>query len=273
MKQFIRSRLLPVIRTVSAMNIPMHSAYTGFFMVLSLFPGLLLLLGLLRYTALDVHALVALLEGLLPQALLPEIERLILNTYQSTSKAVLSLSALAALWSASRGIYGLIRGMNAVYAVSESRGWLYTRLIGVSYTFVFLLVILLTLLLHVFGTELLSLLENAASPFFRFLSSVVDWRFFLLVFLQTALFTAMYMALPNQKNTLSDSLPGALLASIGWLVFSHLFSLYVDHFPSYTGIYGSVYGMALSMLWLYCCICIVFYGGVLNFFLMQKDSP
>ena len=34
------------------MNIPLHSAYPGFFLVLSLFPGLLLLLGILRYTSL-----------------------------------------------------------------------------------------------------------------------------------------------------------------------------------------------------------------------------
>ena len=80
------------------------------------------------------------------------------------------------------------------------------------------------------------------------------------------------MVLPNRKNSLSDSLPGALFSSIGWLVFSQLYSLYVDYFPSYSGIYGPIYGIALSMLWLYCCICILFYGGALNFLLMQKDK-
>ena len=171
---------------------------------------------------------------------------------------------LTALWSASRGIYGLLSGLNAIYHVPESRGYFRTRLLCVGYTFAFLIVLLLTLMLHVFGTDLLRFLQESPLPFFRFLTAALDLRFFLLVFLQTALFCAMFMALPNRKNTLRESLPGALLASIGWLIFSHLFSVYVAHFPSYAGIYGSVYTIALSMLWLYFCIGIVFYGGVLN---------
>ena len=97
----------------------------------------------------------------------------------------------------------------------------------------------------------------------------IDLRFILLLLVQTAVFTAMYMVLPNKRNKLMDSLPGALLASIGWLVFSDLYSIYVAHFAGYANIYGSVYAVALSMLWLYCCISILFYGGALNHYLMD----
>jgi membrane protein len=69
-----------------------------------------------------------------------------------------------------------------------------------------------------------------------------------------------------------DSVPGALLASCGWQVFSQLYSIYVAHFSVYSNIYGSVYGVALSMLWLYCCISIVFYGGALNMYLMKNKK-
>lgn len=249
---------------VRELRIPLHAANTGYFLILSVFPALVLLLSLLRNTALDVHSLLAFLEGFIPQALLPEAELLIMDVYEETSGTWLGISVLTALWSASRGIYGLLSGLNAIYHVPESRGYFRTRLLCVGYTFAFLIVLLLTLMLHVFGTDLLRFLQESPLPFFRFLTAIVDLRFFLLVFLQTALFCAMFMALPNRKNTLRESLPGALLASIGWLIFSHLFSVYVAHFPSYAGIYGSVYTIALSMLWLYFCIGIVFYGGVLN---------
>ena len=259
-------------QTVRKLHIPIHAANTGYFLILSVFPALVLILSLLRYTALDVHNFLGFLEGLIPAALLPEAELLIINTYENTSKTVVGISAVTALWSASRGIYGLLTGLNAVYRVPENRGYLQVRLISMAYTFLFLLVLLLTLILHVFGTGLLGVLSQSKAPFFRFLTGVVDLRFFLLVFLQTALFTAMFMALPNRKNTLGDSLPGALFASIGWLIFSHLFSLYVEHFPTYGRIYGSVYAVALSMLWLYFCISIVFYGGVLNRLLMNDET-
>ena len=255
---------------IRRLKIPLHAANTGFFLILSLFPALVLLLSIIRYTPLDIHSLLSFLEGIIPEALLPEMELLIVSTYENTTGAVVSLSAVTALWSASRGIFGLITGLNTIYRVPEQRSFLRVRFLSVLYTFAFLLVFLLTLVLHVFGTGILELMSGSSILFFRFLSTVVDLRFFLLVFLQTALFSAMFMALPSRKNTLSDSLPGAFLASIGWLVFSHLFSLYVEYFPTYSRIYGSVYAVALSMLWLYCCISIVFYGGILNRLLMNN---
>ena len=264
--------VLSLWRQIRRLHIPIHAANTGYFLILSVFPALVLLLSLLRYTRLDIHSLLALLDGFLPEALLPDAELLIINTYRNTSTTVVSISAITALWSASRGIYGLLTGLNAIYQVPENRGYLHTRLISVIYTFLFLVVLLLTLVLHVFGTGLLNLLSQSDAPFLRFLMDIVDLRFFLLVLLQTALFTAMFMALPNRKNSMADSLPGAFLASIGWLVFSHLFSLYVERVPSYAAVYGSVYGIALSMLWLYCCISILFYGGVMNRLLMEPDT-
>ena len=93
-----------------------------------------------------------------------------------------------------------------------------------------------------------------------------------MLLLQTGLFTAMFMALPNQRNTFRDSLPGAILASAGWLIFSNLYSVYVRHFAGYANIYGSVYMVALSMLWLYFCLSIVFYGGALNHYLQKQNE-
>ena len=134
------------------------------------------------------------------------------------------------------------------------------------------LALLLTLVLHVFGTDLLKVLSQSELPVLRFLTRVVDLRFFLLLALQTALFTALFTVLPSRKNRISDSLPGAFLASSGWMIFSHLFSVYVELFAGYTNVYGSVYAVALSMLWLYCCVSIVFYGALLNRLLADRKD-
>lgn len=257
-------------RAVAALRVPLYAANACYFIVLAVFPALLLLLGLLRYTPLEVERLGEMLQGILPEALLEPAEELILITYDNPSASVLGLSAVTTLWSASRGIYGLLTGLNGVYGVAEDRGYFYTRLISVVYTFSFLLVLLLTLGLHVFGSRVLGVLRGSPRPVWRFLATVLDLRFFLLLFLQTAIFTAMFMALPNRKNRFWDSLPGALLASSGWLAFSDLYSIYVERFAHLSNVYGSVYAGALSMLWLYCCMAIVFYGGALNRYLMGR---
>ena len=186
----------------------------------------------------------------------------VLSAYVNSTGTVLSLSAVAALWSASRGMYSFLMGLNAVYEVKENRGYLKTRLLSVGYTFAFLLVLVLTLVLHVFGADILRLLHGLPIP--TFLLNLLDMRVFVLLVLQTALFCGMFMVLPNEKNSLRESLPGALLTSIGWQVFTNVYSVYSQRFTAYASIYGSVYVVALGMLWLYFCICIVFYGGVCN---------
>lgn len=257
-------------RRISGFRVPLYAANASFYMVLAVFPALLLLLGLLRYTPLEVERLGEMLAGFLPEALLESAEELILLTYDNTDRVTLGLSAVTTLWSAGRGMYGIIRGLNAVYEREENRGYFRIRFLSVIYTVLFLILLLMTLGLHVFGTKLLLLLRRASHPFFGFLLEIIDLRFFLLLILQTGIFTVLYMVLPNGKNRFSDSLPGALLASSGWLIFSDLYSIYVENFARLSNIYGSVYAVSLSMLWLYFCMAIVFYGGVLNRLVMAE---
>lgn len=263
-------RTVLIAKTIASMRIPLHAAYAGYFIILALFPALLLILGLLRYTGLQVDTLIGFIGDFLPDALLDAAEELIYSTYLNATGAVVGLSAVTSLWSASKGIYGLLRGLNAIYGVTEDRGYLYTRLISVCYTFLFLLVVLLTLMLHVFGSTLIGFLTMVDNPLLIFLVDLIDLRFLLLLGMQSLVFTLMFTALPNRRNRFRDSLPGGIFAACGWLVFSDLYSIYVENFSHYANIYGSVYAVALSMLWLYCCLSILFYGGALNRYLTEK---
>lgn len=268
----IVGKMVRFVRTVAQMRITLYASHASYFIVLAVFPTLVLLLGLLRYIGLNVNDFTRALEGIIPAALLPTVRKVIFSTYQATSGAVVSVSAIAALWSASRGIYGLLTGLNAVYHVSENRGYWYTRGVSMVYTFLFLIVWVLTLMLHVFGDTLLTLQPAGSSPFWYFLTEVIDLRFFFLLAIQTALFTAVFMVFPNEKNKFSDSLPGAIFASCGWLIVTDLFSTYVAYYPNYANIYGSVYAVALALLWLYICVSVVFYGGALNYLLAHSEK-
>ena len=257
---------------IRLMHIGQHAANAGYCIVVSVFPTLVLLLGLLRYTGMDAGDLLNALSGIIPGVLMPAAEKLIISTYAYTSTAVVSVSAIGVLWSASRGIYGLLTGLNAIYDVQENRGYIRTRLVCMLYTFLFLLMLLITLVLNVFGTSLLQHFPWVNQGLLRVLWELLHWRFLVMLLLQTALFTAMFMVLPNRRNSFRESLPGAVLASLGWLIFSDLYSVYVQYFSGYASVYGSVYAVALAMLWLYFCLTIVFYGGALNHYLQNHSK-
>lgn len=267
----LMGKTVRAVKYLGSLRIGLYASHASFFIVLSVFPGLAMLLSLLRYTGVDVNNLLTLLEGFIPGALMPAAKKLVLHTYTGTSGALISVSVLTALWSSSRGIYGLLNGLNTVYEVQESRGWLYTRSVSVFYTFIFLIVLLVTLALNILGGGLLDFLPLTVSVF-NFLNDLLDLQFVFLLLLQTGVFTAMYMALPNHRNKFLDSLPGAVLSSLCWQLFSHIYSYYMEYLTVYTSIYGSVYFLALSMLWLYFCVSILFYGGVLNNYLIKRKK-
>ena len=254
------------------MQIPLHSAYTCFFLILSLFPGLLLLLGILRYTSIDVKDLMKLLENWLPQSLLPTVQSLVEASYRHSSGTVVSISVAAALYSASRGMFGIRNGLDAIYPPPRFHGYWRKRGISILYNTSFLLVLSLTLFLYLLSSAFLDYLSMTTAPLMLSTMRLVDFRLLLLLVLQIAVFTMMYAFLPAQRNRLKASLPGATVSSVGWLVFSKLFSIYVEHFTDYANIYGSIYALALGMLWLYFCVSIFFYGGALNRFLQQHRN-
>lgn len=127
-------------------------------------------------------------------------------------------------------------------------------------------------MLHVFGSQLTAWIAGKHVPILRLLSRVLRFRGLVLFALLTLLFWAILCVFPNRRIPLLRALPGAAGASLGWLVFSSLFSVYVQHFGSYSVFYGSLAGIAMAMLWLYVCMSILFYGGVLNCLLFERRS-
>ncbi len=264
-------RLENLIFNLTDLQIPVYAANACYFLAVAMFPAPLLILASLRFTPLSATDLIRALDGVLPSALMGAAESLIVSTYYNSSGAVLGISAVAALWSASRGVHGLLTGLNTVYGVREDRGWLATRILSVGYTFVFLILIIMTLVFQVFGESLAEQFWLVPNPAVQFLVGLIDWRSVWLLIAQILIFTLVYMVLPNRRNRFLRSIPGAVLTTAGWQGFSKIFSIYVEKMlASYTNIYGSVYTVALGLLWVYCCMCIFLFGGLLNRLLTPK---
>ena len=262
--------LVLAFERISSMQIGVYAANACYFLLLSVFPILLIVLGLVAYLPYSARDLLELLETFVPSALMGAVETLIVSIYYNSSGAILSVSAVTALWSASRGIFGLLTGLNHIYGVREDRGYFYTRFISVVYTFVFLLMILLSLVLQVFGPTVLDQFVWMEHPAVHWLIDIFDdyVQYLWILGIQIMVFTLIYMVLPNRRNSFWGSLPGAAVAAVGWQGFTFIFGFYVER-ANYTSIYGSVYTVATAMLWLYFCISILLFGGGLNRLLQQ----
>ena len=79
------------------------------------------------------------------------------------------------------------------------------------------------------------------------------------------------MVLPNRKSHIFRELPGAIITAGGWLLFSYLFSYYIDNMGNYSYTYGSLAALAICMLWLYFCMYILFIGAEINMILSHPE--
>lgn len=246
--------------TVSA-----FAAQTAFFIILSFLPFLIFLLTLVRYLPVGTEKMLAWVQSVFPEAVHEFVGVLLYEVMQKTSGTLLSISVIAALWSASRGFLAMIQGMNAVYGNKETRNYFVLRFLSVLYTLAFAVVLILTLLLLVFGNRIYVYIQNRVAFPEDVAVLVISLRIVLSFLLLVGFFFGLYLLIPNRKCPHATSeLPGAMLAAAGWMGFSYLYSFYIDRMSNYSAMYGSLTAIVLCMIWLYACMYIMFIGAELN---------
>ena len=96
----------------------------------------------------------------------------IINDVYRQSVGLISLSIVAILWSAGKGLLALLRGLNVINGVEEKRNYFILRIVTSFYMVLILLVIILTLLIMVFGEAIVNLLDRRISWYRKLYDSV-----------------------------------------------------------------------------------------------------
>ncbi|WP_428485629.1 YihY/virulence factor BrkB family protein [Rhodopila sp.] len=258
--------LLRSWKEISDNNIFLVSGGVTYAILLALFPGLAAMVSIygLALDPTQVERQVASLSGLLPeqtqQMIADQLHRLVAAS-SGTLGISAAISLLVALWSASRGMSGLITALNIAYDQKETRSFFRFNLLAVG----------LTLMMLVGGLVVIALV--AVLPVviqFVGLGSVAKW---LLLVLEWPLLFAvvitglalLYRFAPNRDMAKWRWVsPGAIAATVLWIIGSLLFTLYVSHFASYDKTYGSLGGVVVMLTWLYLSAFVALFGAVVN---------
>ena len=271
--------LLSLIRMIRAFttklrddSVSAFAAQAAFFIILSFFPFLMFLLTLLNYLPVSTEDIQNVFTFLFPDSSISQtIQAVIDELISKASGTVLSITVVLALWSASRGMLALVRGLNSVYRHKETRNYLLIRGISMLYTLVFAILLIATLILLVFGNQLYHFIITKLPVLSTLALIVMNLRTLVVMAILTLFFLLMYMLIPNRKSRIIYELPGAILTSAGWLGFSYLFSFYIDRMGNFSYIYGSLTALAVCMLWLYFCMYILFIGAEVNMVLAHPE--
>lgn len=268
----IKGYALRVMDVVSSHHTGAYAAQAAYFFVLSMIPIILLLLTMVQFTSLTKDYIMNAVLQAFPTTVEGLIESIVDQVY-SQSGTIIPITVLVALWSAGRGVLSITNGLNCVYESRETRNYVYLRIRASLYTVIFLVAIILSLALSVFGNRIAIMLNQYFPVLVRLIDTVIRSRTLITLGILTLFWDMVYKYLPNRKNigktTMKKQLPGAIFTACAWQVISFIFSIYLDIFTGFTTMYGSLTMIILIMLWLYMCMYVILLGGEVNALLQR----
>jgi membrane protein len=209
----------------------------------------------------------------LSQVLPPGTDELVLQIHFRGKRpiALLVVAVILSLWAASSVIKSLIDGFNAAYRVPRNRSILAHSAIGMMLAMLSLVPLFLATSLILFGgavedaVQKLIKVDPALHPFAG--GWELFWRMvrYLVAFAATASLTAiLYFYGPYRKQRWTRVWPGAILATILWLLATLGFGWYVRNITNYNVLYGSVGTLMALLIWMYLIAAIALFGCEVN---------
>lgn len=239
------------------------AAHSSFFLIISFLPFVALLLTLMQ----RIHfssgmSVVEAAIGLFPESVASYVQKLFPSPLESGG--VLPVAVIMAVWSSSMGMVAVIKGLDHIYEVEETRSYVRLRIVAVVYVLLMAAVILITAALLVFGSTIYKFLLEHSPPFFATL--LMNFKSLVGFVLLMVFFVLMYTFLPRRRIRFIHNLAGAAFGAGGWVLFSFFFSLFVENFSNFS-IYGGLATLVILMYWLFFCMYIMFLGAEVSMWL------
>ena len=244
----------------------------AFFFLLSLFPLLIFIMTLLPFLNFDQAEVFLLIRDYAPASVSRLIENTLNEILKNRNGGLLSIGALATVWSASKGMNALTKALNRSYFTEESRSFIMARGMSIVFTVMLIAVLVVALVLPVFGQQIGVLAFSYMGLEEGFLIFWAGLRWLVPPVLIFFVFSLTYWLVPNLKIRFKSVLPGALFATVGWILTSLAFSFYVGSYGSYSSTYGSIGTIIVLMIWLYFSAIILMLGGQLNAVTLERTQ-
>ena len=231
-----------------------------------MFPAILFLLAIASFFPLQnlTDDLARTLGPFVSQEVLQLIQDQMKRLAEGQSGGLLTFGVLAALWSSSAALVSIVGALNRAYDITEGRPWWHVRLVAIGLTLGAALFVLFALSLVLAGPALARYLGDTAGwgePF-KWAWLILQWPLaFALV--STAIGLVYYFG-PDADQDWAWVSPGAIVATVLWLLASLAFKFYVANFTDYNAAYGAVGGVIILLLWFYISGLAIVIGAELN---------
>jgi membrane protein len=247
-------------------NLSDRAAALTYYSVLSLFPGLIVLVSLLGVLggSETADSLFTIIDDLGPSSAVETFRGPVEDVTENSDAAGIALivGLVLALYSASAYVGAFMRAANEIYGVEEQRPFYKQRPLQLLITLVLVIALALVLVALVLTGPLAEAIGDEVGVGDTALTvfSIVKWP--LLFCAVVGLVALLYRFSPNARHRgIAWIVPGSLLATALWILASAGFAAYVANFGSYSNTYGALAGVVVFLIWIWLTNVAVVFGA------------
>ena len=242
-----------------------RSLAVAFSFTLASFPLIIFLFTLIPYInawipEIDSTKILLFLEGVMPEDMYAIAKNTIFDLVETKRGGLLSLGVISSLFLSTNGFNTLIKTFNSCHKVRENRSFYETRLIALILTLLFFVVAIVAIVLSAVGDFTINLmLEYNLFKDVEYYTIMLFKLLILLVSFYLAISSIFYFA-PVIHNKWTFISSGSIISAIGCVAISLAFSYYINNFPTYNKLYGSIGILIAYMGWIYFISTIILIG-------------
>jgi membrane protein len=252
------------------------AAQLAYYLILALFPFILVLVSLLGTFGSEELAseVLGYFQQVMPEQAYEIIKDFTDNIISGKAEApgLFTFGILFTLWAASGAFAALINALNRAYDVQETRPFWKVRGIAILMTLGLSVLILIGVLLLVLGPQIGEAIANVFGLERTFLVvwEVARWPVALFFMMFTV--ALLYYFAPDVDQPFRWITPGGLIGVLLWVLASVGFNFYVSNFGSYNKTYGSIGAVIVLLLYLYISSLTILFGATLNATLVRMKE-
>lgn len=242
-----------------------HAGYLAFLSILSLFPSLIFLISIIGLFG-ESEAGIGVINKILSSApaeislaLAPRINEITSGPEQS----LITIAIIGVIWTASSSVEGCRTILNRAYRVAFPPPYIFRRLISFIEFFVIISAIVSGIFIFVVAPNILKKFNLDELQNIDF--DIFYLRQIAVFFLLTCTTSLLYYAIPNAKQKITQTVPGSILAVAMWIIFVHLFEIYLNTFHQVSFVYGSLAGIIASLMLFYLISLVFIFGAEFNY--------
>lgn len=263
----VTRRLVWETATDHTTGLAAQMAYT---LLIALAPGLLFLwhlLGLFGTDPARLHQIFTALKSFLPpdQRVQDILDAALASVVVTGSNGLLANAGIVlGIYFGTLFIATISRALSHSSGVSEEKNWWAKYIISFFMLFWFGIAIFVCLSAMVFGDTLAGMAEVNFQLNFPLQTWVeaLTLPFSAIALVLFAL--ALYLLTPHNYLTVRQALPGAIFFSLGWIVMTKAFQIYVARYDRYNPTYLALASIIVLLTWMYLTCLLILLGGKLN---------